>query len=141
MLVAPPAPIDEPGSPEHPPVFELPPGSPAESDESSELSDEQEQLDETGRIWTRLAAQGEKISQMADRLEMIIVEVIAELRVDMAAVVGKTTSLRSGMVELHEQMDSLQRGFVTASEADRKQWMRNSELEREVADLKRDRDS
>ena len=37
-------------------------------------------------------------------------------------------------------MDSLQRGFLTARDADRKLWRRATDLESEVADLKRDRD-
>ena len=38
-------------------------------------------------------------------------------------------------------MDDLQRGFLTARDADRKLWERVTVLEREVVDLKRDRDS
>lgn len=80
-LLAPLAHAEEPGSPihtlepvlpDHLPLFELPPGSHAESDESSEVSAEQAELGETCRIWTRLSAHGEKISQMAYRLEMVI---------------------------------------------------------------------
>ena len=53
---------------------------------------------------------------------------------------GRTTAIRRGMMEIHEQIKSLQRGFLTAREADRKLWQRNTELEKEAADLKRDRD-
>ena len=45
------------------------------------------------------------------------------------------------MIEIHEQIESLQRGFLTAREGDRKLWQRNTVLEKEVADLKRDRDT
>lgn len=72
---------------------------------------------------------------------MVIREFIAELRVDLTTVVGRTTTIRRGMMEIHEQMESLQRGFITAREADRKLWQRNTELEKEVADLKRDSDT
>jgi hypothetical protein len=33
---------------------------------------------------------------------MVIAEFIAELRVDMVTVVGRTTSIRRGMMEVHE---------------------------------------
>ena len=78
---------------------------------------------------------------MADRLEMVIGEFIAELRVDLTTVVGRTIAIRRGMIEIHEQIESLQRGFITAREADRKLWQRNTKLEKEVADLKRDSDT
>ena len=45
------------------------------------------------------------------------------------------------IVGMREQMDDLQRGFLTARDADRKLWERVTVLEREVVDLKRDRDS
>jgi hypothetical protein len=38
-------------------------------------------------------------------------------------------------------MESLHRGFITAREADRKLWQRNTKLEKEVANLKRDNDT
>ena len=72
---------------------------------------------------------------------MVIAEFIAELRVDLTTVVGRTTAIRRGMMEIHEQIESLQRGFITAREADRKLWQRNTELEKKVADLKRDSDT
>ena len=76
----------EPVSPDHPFLFELPLGSPVESDAPSEVSAEHAELGETGRMWAQITAQGERISRMSDRLEMIIAEFIAEfvteLRVD-----------------------------------------------------------
>ena len=94
----------EPVSPDHPFSFDSPPGSPVASDAPSEISVESADLGETCRIWTRLTAQGERISQMADRLEMVIGEFIAELRVDLTTVVGRTTAIRRGMMEIHEQI-------------------------------------
>ena len=110
----------EPVSPDHPFLFDSPPGSPVASDAPSEISAKPAELGETGRIWTRLTAQGERISQMADRIEMVIGEFIAELRVDLTTVVGRTTAIRRGMMEIHEQIESLQRGFITLHKADRK---------------------
>lgn len=111
------------------------------SDAPSEVSAEHAELGETGRMWTQITAQGERISRFSDRLEMVIGEFIAELRVDMTTVVGRTTAMRRGLMEIHEQIESLHRGFITAREADRKLWQRNTELEKEVADLKRDSDT
>lgn len=126
-------------------MFDSPPGSPAALDAPSEISAEPVDLGETGRMWTRITAQGERISRMVDRLEMIIAEFIdefvAELRVDLTTVMGKTTMIRRSMMEIHGQIEILQRGFLTAREADRKQWQRNTELEKEVADLKKDSDT
>lgn len=129
----------EPVSPDNLFLFDSPPGSPVASDMPFEISSESADLSETGRIWAQLTSQGERISQLVDRLERVITEFIGELRVDMATVVGRTTAIRRGMMEVHEQMESLQRGFLTAREADRKLWQRNIELEKEVADLKRDK--
>ena len=131
----------EPVSPDHPFLFDSLPGSPVASDASSEISAEHAELGETGRMWTRITAQGERISRMSDQLEMIIAEFVAELRFDLTTVMGRTTAIRRGMMEIHEQIESLQRGFITARETDRKLWQRNTELEKEVADLKRDSDT
>jgi hypothetical protein len=131
----------EPVSPDHPLLFDSPPGSPVASDAPSEIPAKPAELGETGRIWTRITAQGERILQMADRLEMVIGEFIAELRVDLTTVVGRMTVIRRSMMEIHEQIESLQRGFIMAREADRKLWKRNTELEKEVADIKRDSDT
>ena len=54
---------------------------------------------------------------------------------------GRTTAIKTCMIGIHEQIESLQRGFLTAREGDRKLWQRNTVLEKEVADLKRDRDT
>ena len=86
-------------------------------------------------MWAQISAQGERISRTSDRLEMVIGEFIAELRVDMTAVIGRTTTMRRGLMEIHEHIESLQQGFITAREADRKLWQRNTELEKEVVDL------
>lgn len=131
----------EPDSPDHPFLVELPPGSPIESDASSEISAEHAELGEIGRLWAQITGLGERVTRISDRLERVIGEFIADLRVDMNVVVGRTTEMRRGLMEVHEHIDSLQRGFVTAREADRKLWQRNAELEKEVADLKRDRDT
>ena len=56
-------------------------------------------------------------------------------------VVGRTTAIRRGMMEIHEQIESMKRGFIMAGEADRRLWQRNTELEKGVADLKRDSDT
>lgn len=66
---------------------------------------------------------------------------IDELRDDMGFVLGSTRALRDTQMDLGEQMHSLQRGFLTTRDADRKLWRRAADLEREVADLKRDRDA
>ena len=42
--------------------------------------------------------------------------------------------------DLRDDMGFVQRGFLTATDADRKLWRRIVELEREVADLKSDSD-
>lgn len=131
----------EPDSPDHPFLVELPPGSPVGSDASSKVSAEHAKLGEIGRLWARITELSERVARVSDRLERVIGEFIADLRVDMTVVVGRTTEMRRGLMEVHEHIDSLQRGFVTAREADRKLWQRNAELEKEVADLKRDRDT
>jgi hypothetical protein len=87
----------EPVSLDHPFSFDSPPGSPVASDASSEISVEHAELGETGRMWTRITAQGERISRLSDRLEMIIGEFIADLRVDMTTIVDRTTAIRRGM--------------------------------------------
>jgi exonuclease VII small subunit len=53
----------------------------------------------------------------------------------------RVTEMRRGMMDIHEHIESLQRGFIIAREVDRKLWQRNTELEKEVADLKRDSDT
>ena len=98
----------EPVSPDHPFLFELPPGSPVESDAPSEVYAEHAELGETGRMWAQITAQGEKISRVSDRLERVIGEFIANLRVDMTVVVGRTTEMRRVLMEVHECIDSLQ---------------------------------
>lgn len=98
-------------------------------------------MGESGRLWAQITAQGEKISRLSDRLERVIGEFIADLRVDMTVVEGRSTEMRRVLMEVHEQIESLQRGFITAREADRKLWQRNTELEKEVADLRRDSDT
>ena len=92
-------------------------------------------------MWTQITDLGERVARISDRLERVIGEFIADLRDDMTVVVGRTTEMRRGLMEIHEYIESLQRGFITAREADRKLWQRNAELEKEVADLKRDRDT
>ena len=131
----------EPDSPDHPFLFELPPGSPVESDASSEVSAEHAELGEVGRLWARITELSDRVARVSDRLERVIGEFLADLRVDLTVAVGRATELRRVMMDVHEHIDSLQRGFVTAREADRKLWQRNAELEKEVADLKRDRDT
>ena len=131
----------EPDSPDHPFLFELPPGSPVESDASSEVSAEHAELGEVGRLWARITELSDRVAHVSDRLERVIGEFLADLRVDLTVAVGRATELRRVMMDVHEHIDSLQRGFVTAREADRKLWQRNAELEKEVADLKRDRDT
>ena len=149
-LLVPPAQVEEPDSPvhpiepdspDHPFLFELPPVSPVVSDASSEVSAEHAELGEIGRMWAQITGLGERVTRISDRLERVIGEFIADLRVDLNTVVGRTTTIRRGLMEIHEQIESLQRGFITAREADRKLWQRNTELEKEVADLKRNSDT
>ncbi|MCO6517070.1 MAG: hypothetical protein J6586_11370, partial [Snodgrassella sp.] len=115
--------------------------SPVESDASSEVSAEHAELGEIGRLWARITELSDRVARVSDRLERVIGEFLADLRVDLTVAVGRATELRRVMMDVHEHIDSLQRGFVTAREADRKLWQRNAELEKEVADLKRDRDT
>ena len=131
----------EPDSPDHPFLFELPPGSPVESDASSEVSAEHVELGEVGRLWTQITALGERVTHMSERIDRVTVEFIGQLRVDMVMAERRVTEMRRVLMEVHEHIDSLQQGFVTAREADRKLWQRNAELEKEVADLKRHRDT
>jgi hypothetical protein len=64
----------EPVSPDHPFLFDSPPGSPVASDTPSEVSAEHAESGETGRMWAQITAQGERISRMSNRLEMIMAE-------------------------------------------------------------------
>jgi len=59
----------------------------------------------------------------------------------MGTVVWRTRIFHDGMSELQEQVGDLLRGFTTARDADRAIWRRIGELEREVAELKSDRDA
>jgi hypothetical protein len=147
-LIVPPAQAEEPDSPIHPiePVspdhlllFELPPGSPVESDAPSEVSAEHAELGETGRMWAQITDLGERVTRMSEWIDRVTVEFIGELRIDMVTAERRVTEMRRDLMEIHEHIGSLQRGFITAREADRKLWQRNAELEKEVADLKRQR--
>ena len=139
---------DEPDSP---PLSPLPfvPGPPAEmdvpplspgSDVPSAVSSEAAEYGEIGRVWERLKAQGIRISALVAQLGDESARTIDDLRDDMGFVLGRIKALRDAHTELRGQMDSLQRGFLTVRDADRKLWERSADLEREVAALKRDRD-
>jgi hypothetical protein len=131
----------EPVSPDHPFLFELPPGSPVESDAPSKVSAEHAELGETGRMWAQITDLGERVTRMSERIDRVTVEFIGELRIDMVTAERRVTEMMRGLMEVHEQIESLQQGFITAREADRKLWQRNAELEKEVADLMRDSDT
>ena len=140
---------DEPDSPPLSPLpfvpappaeMDVPPLSPG-SDVPSVVSSEAAEHGEIGRIWERLLAHGTRIRELAVQLGDESAKTIDDLRDDMAFVLGRIRELREELSEFRGHMDSLQRGFLTARDADRKLWERATALEREVMDLKRDRDS
>lgn len=127
---------DEPDSPPFSPILYVP-GPPVEidspplspgSDLPSMISLEAAEYGDLGRVWERLQIQRVKIIALIERLGDESAAIIDELRDDMGVVLGRTRALKDNQMDLREQMDNLQRGFLTARDSDRKLWRRTTDL-------------
>lgn len=84
----------------------------------SEVASESADYGEIGQIWERLLTQGARIRELVDRLDGVSIASFEDFKGDMGMLVSWYVTMREGLMELHEQIGDLQRGLMTARDAD-----------------------